>query len=196
MGAATDSQDLNRKNRVPPGQRLTKDFPVLHHGTVPAIDIEEWRFRIWGLVEREATLDHREFLALPRVQVRSDIHCVTAWSRLDNLWEGVAASEVIRLAGAKPGARHAMVHGAGGFTANLRLEDLLQPDVLFAIRHDGKDLTPEHGWPVRLVVPRLYFWKSAKWLEGIELTADQRLGYWETRGYHALGDPWLEQRYS
>jgi DMSO/TMAO reductase YedYZ molybdopterin-dependent catalytic subunit len=189
------SPDTQRAQRIPPGQRLTKEFPVLHHGTVHHFDLAKWTFRIFGLVEKERTLSYTEFTALPQVKVKADIHCVTTWSRLDNVWEGVAASEIVRLAAVKPEAKHVLVHGHGGFTANLSLDDFLQPDVLFALSHDGIPITPEHGAPVRLVVPRLYFWKSAKWVTGVEFLKDEELGFWEKAGYHERGDPWKEQRY-
>lgn len=189
------SPDTKRAQRIPPGQRLTKEFPVLHHGAVPQIDHAKWTFHIFGLVEKERTLNFSEFTALPQVKVKADIHCVTTWSRLDNLWQGVSAGEIKKLIVVEPAAKYVMVHGAGGFTANLALEDFFQPDVLFALAHDGQQLTPEHGAPVRLVVPRLYFWKSAKWVIGVEFMKDDVPGFWEKAGYHQRGDPWKEQRY-
>ena len=190
------SPDTQRAQRVPPGQWQIKDFPVLHHGMVPKIDPEKWTFKIFGLVEAERTLNYKEFTALPQVRVKSDIHCVTTWSRLDNLWQGVASGEIKKLAAIKPGARFVMVHGYGGFSTNLPVGDFFQPDVLFAVKHDGIDITPEHGWPLRLVVPRLYFWKSAKWVTGVEFLEQDQLGFWERAGYHGHGDPWKEERYS
>ena len=190
------SPDVERKNRVPPGQKITDHWPVLHYGQVPRVDPSQWKLTISGLVKRELRLSYGEFLSLPRVRVLSDVHCVTGWSYLDNLWEGVSTGEIKRLAGLKPEARFVIVHAEGGFTTNLSVEDFFQPDVLFAIKHNGKTLTPEHGYPVRLVVPRLYFWKSAKWVTGVEFTAEDRPGFWETHGYHNRGDPWKEERYS
>jgi DMSO/TMAO reductase YedYZ molybdopterin-dependent catalytic subunit len=190
------SPDVERKNRVPPGQKITDHWPVLHYGQVPRVDPSQWKLTISGLVKRELRLSYEEFLSLPRVRVLSDVHCVTGWSYLDNLWEGVSTGEIKRLAGLKPEARFVIVHAEGGFTTNLSVEDFFQPDVLFAIKHNGKTLTPEHGYPVRLVVPRLYFWKSAKWVTGVEFTAEDRPGFWETHGYHNRGDPWKEERYS
>jgi DMSO/TMAO reductase YedYZ molybdopterin-dependent catalytic subunit len=190
------SPDMLRGNRVPPGQHLTIKWPVLHYGQAQVIDTAKWAFTITGLVEQQRRLTFAEFSALPRVKVASDIHCVTSWSRLDNLWEGVSAATVRGLVTLKPEAAFVIVHAAGGFTANLSLDDFLQPDVLFALMHDGKPITPEHGYPVRLVVPRLYFWKSAKWVTGIEFTAEDRPGFWESAGYHNHGDPWTEERYS
>lgn len=190
------SPDTLREQRVPPGQRARKDWPVLHHGGVPRIDATRWTFSISGLVDQERTLTYREFTALPTVQVYSDVHCVTGWSRLDNLWKGVSTREIRRLAQVRPEAGFVVVHAEGGFTTNLSVEDFFQPDVLFALAHDGKQLAPEHGFPVRLVVPKLYFWKSAKWVTGLEFVKDDRPGFWESYGYHNRGDPWKEERYS
>ncbi|HEY8346978.1 MAG TPA: sulfite oxidase-like oxidoreductase [Symbiobacteriaceae bacterium] len=186
---------MDAEARIPPGQVLTKKWPVLHYGDVPQIDLQQWRFRIFGLVDQEVTLTYPEFMRLPRTKVTCDIHCVTRWSRLDNEFEGVLARDVLRLARLKPEARYAMIHAEGGFTTNLPLADLMRDDVLFAFRCNGEDLTPEHGWPLRLVVPHLYFWKSAKWVTGIELMAEDKPGFWEQQGYHMYGDPWKEQRY-
>lgn len=190
------SPDVERENRIPPGQRLVNQWPVLHYGQVQRIDPSSWRFSISGLVEKELWLDYREFMSLPRVRVLSDVHCVTGWSKLDNLWEGVSASQLKKLVRILPEARFVIVHAAGGFTTNLQISDFFEPDVVFAVKHDGKPLTPEHGFPVRLVVPRLYFWKSAKWVTGVEFTAEDRPGFWESHGYHNRGDPWKEERYS
>lgn len=189
------SPDMERANRVPPGQRVTEKFPVLQHGGVPGIDASKWTFRAWGLVEKERKLSYEEFLALPRVTVLSDVHCVTGWSRLDNTWEGVSTQVIKELVKILPEAKFVTVHGAGGFTTNLTLSDFFEPDALFAVKHDGESLTPEHGYPLRLVVPRLYFWKSAKWVEGVEFMARDKKGFWESRGYHNHGDPWKEERY-
>lgn len=191
-----ESPDTKRENRVPPGQRSTGRFPVLHAGKVPDIDISEWTFRIWGLVREEKELSFDEFMNLPRVTVLSDIHCVTGWSKLDNKWEGVSTSALGNLVEILPGAKFAIVHAFGGFTTNLTLEDFFQQDVVLAVKRGGKPLSPGHGYPVRLVVPRLYFWKSAKWVTGVELIDTDRPGFWETRGYHNRGDPWEEERYS
>lgn len=181
---------------MPPGQRLVESWPVLHYGSVPRIDPAKWSLRLFGLVKEERTLSMKEFLDLPRVEVLSDVHCVTTWSRLDNLWEGVVARTLKNLVDILPEARFATVHAAGNFTTNLSLEDLFAEDVLFALKHDGAAISPEHGFPVRLVVPRLYFWKSAKWVTGVEFSAQDRPGFWESNGYHNRGDPWKEERYS
>lgn len=182
--------------RTPPGQILTRDWPVLHYGSVPRIDIERWRFRIFGLVEEELTLTYQDFLKLPRAKVQCDIHCVTHWSRLDNEFEGVLFRDVYHLVKVKPEAAYVMFHAEGGWTTNVPLADLLRDDVLFAWRWNGQDITPEHGWPMRTVVPHLYFWKSAKWVCGMEFMAEDRPGFWEMNGYHMYGDPWQNQRYS
>jgi DMSO/TMAO reductase YedYZ molybdopterin-dependent catalytic subunit len=182
--------------RLPPGQVRTDKWPVLHYGAVPRVDLATWDFRVDGLVRQAVRWTYAEFLALPQVQVKSDIHCVTRWSRFDNLWQGVSFKEILRHVEAKPEARHAVIHAEQGFTTNLPLEELTQDDVLFAYRHDGRDLTPEHGWPLRLVVPRRYFWKSAKWVRRVELVAEDRPGFWEQNGYHNEADPWREERFS
>jgi len=190
------SPDTVRQNRVPPGQRLIKNWPVLHYGGVPRISADNWNLRLFGLVEEERNLSYREFLALPRARVLSDVHCVTGWSRLDNQWEGVLTTTLKVLVRIMPEARFAIVHAEGNFITNLLLEDFFEEDVIFAISHDGIAISPEHGYPVRLVVPRLYFWKSAKWVTEVEFTAEDSPCFWESHGYHNRGDPWKEERYS
>ncbi len=190
------SPDTQRNDRLPPGQRLTEKWPVLHYGKVPSVDIKAWTFTITGLVDTERTLTCDEFIALPHVEVFSDIHCVTTWSRYNNLWEGVSTGTIKDIVRIKPEAKYVFVLGGGGFTTNLPLNDFFQPDALFALKHDGKPLTPDHGAPVRLVVPRLYFWKSAKWVTGIKFVSKNEPGFWERNGYHMHGDPWQEERYS
>jgi len=189
------SPDTRRVNRLPPGQRLVEGFPILHHGVVPRINPEEWSLRIFGLVEEERALSFAEFLALPQAKMLSDVHCVTGWTRLDNLWEGVETSVLKSLVKLLPEAGFAIIYASRGFTTNLTLDDFFQEDALFAVKHDSRPLAPEHGFPVRLVVPRIYFWKSAKWVTGVEFTAEDRPGFWETHGYHNRGDPWKEERY-
>jgi DMSO/TMAO reductase YedYZ molybdopterin-dependent catalytic subunit len=192
------SPDTRRDNRIPPGQSRTRKWPILDASGAPEIDLAAWRFRISGLVGKTVEWSWEEFLRLPRVRVFSDFHCVTRWSRLGNLWEGVSTRELIRFAG-EPGetARFVMVYGYDrGWTTNLPLGDFLSEDALVAIRHDGEPISPEHGGPARLIVPRLYAWKSAKWIAGIELLAEDRAGFWEANGYHMRGDPWSEERYS
>ena len=190
------SPDTERRERVPPGQKLTEKWPALHHGSVPGIDTSRWTFTISGLVARERKLSYEEFRSLLQVKVFSDIHCVTGWSKLDNLWEGVSTSVIRELSRILPKAKFVTVHAEGGFTTNLSLDDFFQPDVLFAVKHNNEPLSPKHGYPVRLVVPRLYFWKSAKWVVGVEFTKEDRPGFWESHGYHNHGDPWKEERYS
>ena len=182
--------------RLPPGQVLTVKWPVLTYGPTPEVDRQTWTFRSFGMVEEEHSWTWKEFLDLPRVEVTSDIHCVTRWSRYDNLWEGVALREVLRRAVPKADGRFAVIHAAQGFTTNLPLTELDQDDVLLADQHDGKPLTPDHGWPLRLVVPRRYFWKSAKWVSRVEVVDHDRPGFWERNGYHNEADPWREERFS
>jgi DMSO/TMAO reductase YedYZ molybdopterin-dependent catalytic subunit len=189
------SSDTLRGNRVPPGQRLTGKWPVLHYGSVPKIESISWNLKIFGLITAEKSITLQEFLALPQIKVFSDIHCVTTWSKLDNLWEGVSSSAIKSLVEIKPEAKFVIVHAAGNFTTNLAIQDFFQPDVLLAVKHNGENLSAEHGGPVRLVVPRLYFWKSAKWMTGLEFTAKDKPGFWESNGYHNHGDPWAEERY-
>jgi DMSO/TMAO reductase YedYZ molybdopterin-dependent catalytic subunit len=192
----TSSASEPERERVPPGQRLVTDFPVLHAGKVSHIDQTAWTLTISGLVEPRLVINWQQLKSLPATEQISDIHCVTDWTKLDTTWKGVRVSRLLKGVSILPEAKHCVVHADGGWTTNLPLEELLRDDVLAAYEYDGHPISAEHGGPVRLLVPRLYFWKSAKWLTGIELTADERLGFWETRGYHALGDPWLEQRYS
>ena len=190
------SPDTHRGERLPPGQSRTRKWPVLDAFGTPTIPLELWRLRVFGLVEREYALTLAEFRALPRVKVFADFHCVTAWSRLGNLWEGVSTRELIDRAGPLPAARFVVCHAFdNGWTTNLPLSEFLASDALLADLHDGEPLTPDHGGPVRGIVPRLYAWKSAKWIAGIELVAEDRPGYWEQGGYHLLGDPWRVQRY-
>lgn len=191
------SPDALRPNRVPPGQSVTEKWPVLDAGGPPPIDPDRWRLRIGGLVAQPREWTWQEFLELPRVKVYADFHCVTRWSRLGNLWEGVSTREILQRAGGPlPEARFVMAYGYDfGWTTNLPLEDFLAEDALVALFHDGEPLTLEHGGPARLVVPRLYAWKSAKWLAGIELMAQDRPGFWERNGYHMRGNPWKEERF-
>lgn len=188
----TESKEM----RVPPGQTVTKGWPVLHAGWVPTIDLDAWRFHIDGLVEKQQTLDWDAFLRLGYVQVTADMHCVTGWSRLDNHWEGVPFRAVYATAAPLSQAQYVLVRAAYGWTCNVALRDLLQEDVLFAYRHDGQPLSPEHGGPLRLVVPHLYGWKSAKWVEGLTFLEKDVPGYWEQAGYHMHGDPWKEERFA
>ncbi len=188
-------RQMERAGRLPPGQALTLKWPVLHYGTVPPFDPQAWDFRIVGLVEKPARLTWEELNRLPRKEVVADMHCVTRWSRFDNRWEGIPFAAVLELVRVKPEARHVLVHAEQGFTANVPLEDLVRPTTLFALKHGGEPLAPEHGYPVRLVVPHLYAWKSVKWVRGIELLAQDAPGFWEQNGYHIHGNPWNEQRF-
>jgi DMSO/TMAO reductase YedYZ molybdopterin-dependent catalytic subunit len=190
------SPDTLKENRIPPGQREVQACPILHEGAIPQIDHSEWTFTISGLVENKNVLTHSEFMALPTVKVFSDVHCVTGWTKLNNLWEGVSSREIADLAKVKSEAKFVIVKSDyRKYSANMTLEDFLKEDVLFAVKYDGLDLTTAHGAPARLVVPRLYFWKSVKWVTGIEFTDRDRPGFWEVFGYNNHGDPWKEERY-
>jgi DMSO/TMAO reductase YedYZ molybdopterin-dependent catalytic subunit len=190
------SPDARRTHRLPPGQTRTRKWPVLDAFGVPQFDLRQWSLRIFGLVERELTFNLQGFQALPRVRVFADFHCVTRWSRLGNLWEGVSTRELLGRAGVKPEAHFVVCHAYDNdWTTNLPLEHFLAQDALLADLHDGKPITAEHGGPVRGMVPQLYAWKSAKWIKAIELVAVDQPGFWEERGYHLRGDPWREERY-
>ena len=182
-------------DRLPPGQYKTDKWPVLHYGQVPTFDPATWDFRIFGLVDPPVRLTYDQLRALPTATITRDIHCVTRWSRFDTSFTGVPFREIMKLTTIKPEATHVLVHAEHGFTTNVPLDDLLQPNVIFAHKNNGEDLTDEHGWPLRLVVPHLYFWKSAKWVRGLEFLAQDRPGFWEDAGYHMRGDPWKEERY-
>ena len=182
-------------NRLPPGQYLTEKWPVLHAGTVPETDLRTWDFRVFGEVENPVTLSWDEFEALPARAVTIDIHCVTRWSRFDTSFEGVHWSTIAELVRPKPSARFVVAHAEQDFTANVPLAALEDEEALLAYEADGEPLTPEHGWPLRLVIPKRYFWKSAKWLRGIELLAHDQPGFWERLGYHNEADYWKEERY-
>jgi DMSO/TMAO reductase YedYZ molybdopterin-dependent catalytic subunit len=184
------------KDRVPPGQYVTDKWPVLTYGSTPRIEPEEWSLRIFGLVDGEATLSWQQLQALPRAEITADFHCVTRFSTLDNAWGGVATRELLRQVRVDPEASHVLVHCYGGYTTNLPLEDFLSERALLADQHKGLPLLVDHGGPVRLVVPHLYAWKSAKWVHGIELLPEDRRGFWEENGYHTYGDPWREERFS
>ncbi len=189
------SSDTQRKQRVPPGQYLTEQWPVLHYGRVPQIATSAWQLRLFGLVAQEKTLSYADFMALPQVKVFADIHCVTTWSKLNNLWEGVSTRELKKLVDISPEAGYIIVHAAGNFTTNVNIAEFFDDDVLLAIKHNDRPISADHGGPVRLVVPKLYFWKSAKWVTGLEFSNKDRPGFWESAGYHNHGDPWKEERY-
>ena len=176
--SATHAVRPDGRLRLPPGQRLTEGWPVLHYGSIPRLDPETWRFHVWGLVEEERKFTWDEFNALGETSDTSDIHCVTTWSKYDNEWAGVPFRALYDSIKVKPEAKVVMIHSYGGYTTNVPLD------------------TKEHGWPLRLVVPNLYFWKSAKWVGGMQFIDEDRPGFWEMYGYHMYGDPWREQRYS
>jgi DMSO/TMAO reductase YedYZ molybdopterin-dependent catalytic subunit len=185
-----------QEGRLPPGQSLTLKWPVLHYGSVPRFDPDRWDFRVYGLVENPMRLTWNEFNALPKTERTSDFHCVTRWSRFDNQWDGVAFREILRRVQPKPEATHVLVHGEQGFTANVPLADLDREGVLLATHHDGEPLSADHGYPLRLIVPHLYAWKSVKWLRSLEFLDHDTPGFWEQNGYHMYGDPWKEERFS
>jgi DMSO/TMAO reductase YedYZ molybdopterin-dependent catalytic subunit len=189
-------QGTDAAARTPPGQYLTGKFPVLHYGTVPAVDLATWDFRVFGLVDNPLTLTWEDLGNLPRKRQTVDIHCVTRWSKLDTAWEGVPIRAILDLAGLRPEANHALAHCEQGYTTNLPLEVLDDEDVLLADTYDGKPLEPEHGYPLRLLVPKRYFWKSAKWIRSLELLDHDVPGFWERYGYHNDADPWKEERFS
>jgi DMSO/TMAO reductase YedYZ molybdopterin-dependent catalytic subunit len=187
---------MREAGRLPPGQSLTLKWPVLHAGSVPTFDPSKWDFRIRGLVEQPLRLSWREFSSLPMREVIADMHCVTRWSRFDVRWEGVPFTEIASLAHLRPEAHYAMVLAEYGYTSNVPLDDLMRPTTLFALKHNGEPLPADHGYPVRLVVPHLYAWKSVKWVRGVEFLEHDAPGFWEQNGYHLYGDPFREQRYS
>jgi DMSO/TMAO reductase YedYZ molybdopterin-dependent catalytic subunit len=191
------SPDTRRSERVPPNQSRSLKWPVLDASGAPAIDLQQWRFSVEGLVGQPISWDWAGFQTLPRVKVFSDFHCVTRWSRLGNLWEGVSTQTLVELAGgALPSAKFVLIYGYDfGWTTNVPMEHFLQEDALVAFTHDGEPLSQEHGGPARLIIPRLYAWKSAKWVAGVEFISQDKAGFWERNGYHMRGDPWLEERF-
>jgi DMSO/TMAO reductase YedYZ molybdopterin-dependent catalytic subunit len=182
--------------RIPPGQYLTTKFPVLHYGSVPRTDLRTWDFKVYGLVDSPFTLTWDAFRALPRKTVSTDIHCVTRWSKLDTVWEGVAIQTILETAGVQPSVTHVLAHSEQGYTANMPLEVLNDDDVLLADTFNGEPLEPEHGYPLRLLVPKRYFWKSAKWVRALEFMDHDVRGFWERYGYNNDADPWKEERFS
>jgi DMSO/TMAO reductase YedYZ molybdopterin-dependent catalytic subunit len=183
------------QDRLPPGQRLVRDWPVLDLGVEPDVRPDKFKLDLDGLVENRLHLTLDDFMALPQTDSVSDMHCVTQWSRYDNRWQGVAARTLLQLARPKPEARHVVFHSHDGYTTNVRLDQFDQPDVFLVHRWEGQPISRQHGGPVRVLIPRLYLWKSAKWVRRIELTAQDRKGFWEVRGYHNNADPWQEERY-
>jgi DMSO/TMAO reductase YedYZ molybdopterin-dependent catalytic subunit len=192
------SPDTRRENRIPPRQSRTLKWPVLDASGAPSIDLTKWRFWIEGLVVRPVSWNWEEFQALPRVKVFADFHCVTRWSRLGNLWEGVSIQQLVdRIGGILPNAKFVAVYGYDfGWTTNLPTEHFLAPDALVALTHDGEALSTEHGGPARFIVPQLYAWKSAKWVAGVEFRETDKAGFWEQNGYHMRGNPWQEERFA
>jgi len=182
--------------RVPPNQRLTRGWPVLHASPIPKFNPALWTFRVWGEVDNEYEISWEEFRALPSITLTSDFHCVTGWSKLDNTWEGISFRDIAARAKPKATATHVLIHAEYGYTANLPIEAVMDDDVLFAWSHDGEPLEPQHGGPLRLIVPKLYAWKSAKWVRGLRFLDHDERGYWEVRGYHNRADPFAEERYS
>jgi len=200
----TEARDMNR---LPPGQSLTQKFPVLHHGRIPKANLSTWNFRVFGLVENEVTWTWAEFNKLPRTKVLMDIHCVTRWSKVDTLWEGVSVSTLVEegFIQLKPQVRFVLQHCENNYTTNTPLSMVLQPNFLLATHFDGQPLTPDHGYPLRGVVGSFadrseeataYFWKGGKWLRGLEFLAEDKPGFWEKGGYHNEADPWREERFS
>ncbi|NWG16457.1 MAG: sulfite oxidase-like oxidoreductase [Chloroflexi bacterium] len=190
-----EEERIKSEGRLPPGQSLTNKFPVLTYGPTPPFDPATWDLRVFGEVENERRWTWDEFTKLPTVTIKTDIHCVTRWSKFDTVWEGVLFRDFVKLFGFKPSARYVIAHCEYGYTTNTPLEAMLDDDVLLAYKYDGKPLEPEHGWPVRTLVPKLYFWKSAKFLRALEFSAADKPGFWEQAGYHNNGDPWTEERF-
>ncbi len=184
------------EGRLPPGQSTTLKFPVLHYGPVPRTDLATWNLRAFGLVNEEKVWTWEAFTALPTHTITTDIHCVTRWSKFDTLWEGVLFRDIVEMVGVKPEAKYVIAHCEYGYTTNMPLDAMLDDDVMLAYKFDGKPLDPDHGYPVRTLVPKRYFWKSAKWVRSLEFAEKDRLGFWEQAGYHNDADPFKEQRFS
>lgn len=194
-----DHTPAGEEDRVPPGQYVTDKFPVMHYGHVPVYDDvqQAWDLRVWGELEAPMTFSFAAFRALPTCEVVTDIHCVTRWSKLDTRWEGVRFSAFVQaLPPLKASARFVLAHCEQNYTVNVPLEVLMQPQALLAYRYEGAELTPEHGYPLRLLTPGKYFWKSAKWLRGLEFLSEDKFGFWERYGYNNNADPWQEERYA
>jgi len=192
----TNLPDENQDERVPPGQFLTQRFPVLHYGPTPRYDsLDEWTLRVFGLVNEEKTFTWADLMALPSATQTVDIHCVTRWSKLDTTWTGIPWSEFMRHIDVSPQATHVMVHCDGEYTTNISLDVLDDDDVMLAYLYGNQPLEPDHGYPLRMLAPKKYFWKSAKWIRGLEFIAGDRPGFWERHGYHMEGDPWKEERF-
>lgn len=183
-------------HRLPPGQILTEKFPILHEGEVPEYDMNKWRLNLFGLVDSELEFTYEEILSMPRTKMVCDIHCVTRWSKFDTEWEGVLIKDLLKHVNYSAEAGFVMIHADHDYEANLPIEQFIAEHVMLAFKYDGEPLTPKHGWPLRLVCPPLYFWKSPKWITGIEFMKEDRQGFWETRGFHNEADPFKEERFS
>ncbi|MCP1460636.1 MULTISPECIES: sulfite oxidase-like oxidoreductase [Bacillus] len=191
------TKQTKQSERIPPNQNVTTKFPVLHTGNVPYYeDMSKWNLQVYGLVDRPMLLSFEDIKAFPEAEVKNDIHCVTGWSRLDNIWQGIRAKDIAEKAGVHKEAGFVILHAEEGWTANLPLSDFTRETSLLAYAHNGEPLTPEHGYPLRGVFPHLYFWKSAKWLRGIQFTKENHPGFWEKNGYHMRGDPWKNERFT
>ena len=191
------TKQTRQSDRIPPNQNVTTKFPVLHAGNVPYYeDMSKWNLQVYGLVDRTMLLSFEDIKAFPKAELKNDIHCVTGWSRLDNVWQGIRAKDIAEKAGVHEEAGFVILHAEEGWTANLPLSDFTRETSLLAYAHNGEPLTPEHGYPLRGVFPHLYFWKSAKWLRGIQFTKENHPGFWEKNGYHMRGDPWKNQRFT
>jgi DMSO/TMAO reductase YedYZ molybdopterin-dependent catalytic subunit len=188
--------EMRKSGRLPPGQSLTLDFPVLHYGPTPGFNESTWDLRVFGEVEKEMRWSWAEFQKLPTVKITCDIHCVTRWSKFDTEWEGVLFKDFIKLFGVKPTTKHVIAHCEYGYTTNMPYELMLDEDVMLAYKFNGQFLEAEHGYPLRTLVPKRYFWKSAKWLRGLEFSTSDKPGFWEVNGYHNEGDPFKEERFS
>ena len=195
LGKFFNKPEPEQRDRVPPGQHLAKRFPVLTYGETPIVDTKDWEFRVWGLTTPK-TWNWSEFLALPHHHFTKDFHCVTRWSKLDIEWTGIKIVDFIAQIDLDPQATHVMQHCYGGYTTNLPLADFVREDTFFAFELLGEPLPAEHGGPLRSVIPHLYAWKSAKWINGLEFLPEDRPGFWEDNGYHRRGDPWQQERYS
>ena len=187
--------EVRSQDRLPPGQSLTDRFPVLTYGPIPKFDPKTWDLRVFGEVEKEMRWNWEEFQQLPMTTIKTDIHCVTRWSKFDTVWEGVKFNEFVKLFGVKPSAKFVIAHCEYGYTTNLPIEMMMDDDVLLAYKYAGELIEPEHGAPVRTLVPKKYFWKSAKFLRGLEFSREDKPGFWEQGGYHNEGDPWREERF-
>lgn len=190
-----DKAKATYQDKLPPGQSVTLKWPVLHVGAVPQFNPAAWDFYMWGQVKQPKRFTWAEFSNLPIAEQVADMHCVTQWSKFGSTFEGIPVAEVMKHVELLPDATHVMVHANGGYTTNLPLADFLDDEVMFVLKYEGKPLEPEHGYPLRLLVPKLYLWKSAKWVNGLEFMIGDRPGFWENYGYHMRGDPWQEERY-